>query len=246
MSHFRKAIKTLEFDKITDMLASCASTEGAKRLAKELFPESELVRVKKLQSETAAARYLISKKNAPSFGGIKDVSNSIERASKHATLTTGELIDIASVLRSARSVLGYITDNPVDETSIDIIFKRLIPNRFLEEKIFRSIPVDDFVADEASPALADLRRKIRHAQTAVRDTLARYVSGAYSKYLQENIVTVKNGRYVVPVRSEYKNEIKGLVHDTSQTGATVFIEPYAVVEANNELRELQSKEQREI
>ena len=246
MSHFRKAVKTLEFDKITDMLALCAPTEGAKRLAKELFPESDPVRVKKLQSETSAARYLISKKNAPSFGGIKDVSNSIERASKHATLTTGELIDIASVLRSARSVLSYITNNPVDETPIDVIFKRLIPNRFLEEKIFRSIPVDDFVADEASPALADLRRKIRHAQTAVRDTLARYVSGAYSKYLQENIVTVKNGRYVVPVKSEYKNEIKGLVHDTSQTGATVFIEPYAVVEANNELRELQSKEQREI
>ena len=241
MAHFRKAVKTLEFDKITDMLAACAATEGAKKMAKELFPESDIVRVKRMQAETAAARYLISKKNAPSFGGIKDVADSIERAAKHGTLTPGELIDIACVLRSARTVLDYIDNNPVDETAIDIIFRRLIPNRFLEEKIFRAIPVEDFIADEASPALADLRRKIRHSQGAVRDTLARYVSGAYSKYLQENLVTVKNGRYVIPVKAEYKNEIKGLVHDTSQTGQTVFIEPYAVVEANNELRELQSK-----
>lgn len=246
MAHFRKAVKTLEFGKITDMLADCAATAGAKKLAKELFPEGDVVRVKKLLAETAAARYLISKKNAPSFGGIKDVSDSIERAAKHGILTTGELIEIASVLRSARTVLDYIENDPADETAIDIIFRRLIPNRFLEEKIFRAIPVEDLVADEASPALADLRRKIRHAQSAVRDTLSRYVSGAYSKFLQENIVTVKNGRYVVPVKSEYKNEVKGLVHDTSQTGQTVFIEPYAVVEANNELRELQSKEQREI
>ena len=246
MAHFRKAVKTLEFGKITDMLAECAATAGAKKLAKELFPESDSVRVKKLLAETAAARYLISKKNAPSFGGIKDVSDSIERAGKHGTLTTGELIEIASVLRSARTVLDYIDVEPADVTAIDVIFRRLIPNRFLEEKIFRAIPVEDMVADEASPALADIRRKIRHAQSAVRDTLARYVSGAYAKYLQENLVTVKNGRYVVPVKAEYKNEVKGLVHDTSQTGQTVFIEPYAVVEANNDLRELQSKEQREI
>lgn len=246
MSHFKKALKTLEFDKITDMLAACAATEGAKRMAWELFPESDTVRVKRLQAETGAARYLVSKKGAPSFCGIKDVAGSIEKADKHASLTTGELLEIANVLRTARTVLDYIEDNPVDETVIDGIFRRLTPNRFLEEKITRAIPVEDMVADEASPALADIRRKLRHAQTAVRETLSRYVSGTYSKFLQENIVTVKNGRYVIPVKSEYKNEIKGLVHDTSQTGATVFIEPYAVVEANNELRELQSKEAREI
>lgn len=246
MAHFRKAVKTLELKKIADMLADCAVTEGSKKLAREIFPESDPVRIRRLLSETAAARYLISQKNAPSFGGIRDVAGSIERAAKHGILTTGELIEIATVLKTARTVLDYIEDGTADPTVIDVIFRRLIPNRFLEEKIFKAIPVEDVIADEASTALADIRRKIRHAQTAVRDTLARYVSGSFAKYLQENIVTVKNGRYVVPVKAEYKNEIKGLVHDTSQTGQTVFIEPYAVVEANNELRELQTKEQREI
>ena len=246
MSHFRKALKTLEFNKITEMLADCAKTEGAKLMARLLAPESDPVRVKRLQSETAAARYLIAKKSAPSFGGIRDVADSLEKAGKHAILSTGELIEVANVLRVSRTALDYIENDPADETVVDQIFRRLTPNRFLEEKIFRAIPVEDMVADEASPALADIRRKIRHAQTNVRETLSRYVSGAFAKYLQENIVTVKNGRYVVPVKAEYKNEIKGLLHDTSQTGATVFIEPYAVVEANNELRELQTKEQREI
>ena len=246
MSHFRRATRTLEFNKITEMLASCASTEGAKLLARDLMPEADTVRVKRLQAETSAARYLASKKGAPSFCSIKDASDSIEKAAKHATLTTGELIEIGNVLRTARGVLDYIKDGNAEETVIDELFFRLTPNRFLEEKIYRSIPTEDFVADEASPALGDLRRKIRSAQAAVRNTLTKYISGAYSKYLQENLVTVKNGRYVVPVKVEYKNEIKGLIHDTSATGATVFIEPYAVVEANNELRELQSKEAREI
>ncbi|MBE6609373.1 MAG: endonuclease MutS2 [Ruminococcaceae bacterium] len=245
MSEFRKAIKTLEFDKITSLLADCAATEGAKLMAKQLSPEADIVRVKRRQGETAAAKYLIMKKTLPSFGAVKDVSGSIERAAKKSTLTPGELLDIASVLRTSRTLRDYIDTDPADETVLDIVFKRLTPNRFLEEKIFRAIPVEDFIADEASPALADIRRKIRHAQSNVRETLQKYVSGSFAKYLQESIVTVRNGRYVVPVKSEYKNEIKGLVHDTSSTGATVFIEPYGVVEANNELRELESKETRE-
>ena len=246
MSDFRKAIKTLEFDKITELLADCAHTEGAKLLARQLIPEADIVRVKRIQGETAAAKYLITKKTMPSFGAVKDIGDAVERAAKKSTLTPAELLDIASVLRTARILLDYIETDPADETPIDVIFRRLTPNRFLEEKIFRALPIEDFVADEASPALADIRRKIRHAQSSVRETLQHYISGSYSKFLQENIVTVRNGRYVVPVRTEYKNEIKGLVHDTSSTGATVFIEPYSVVEANNELRELESKEKREI
>ncbi len=246
MSHFKRAIRTLEFNKIAEMLSACAPTEGAKLLARDLMPEADTVRVKRLQAETSAARYLIAKKGMPSFCSIKDVADSIEKAIKHATLSTGELREIGNVLRTARGVLDYIDDGEAEPTVIDEIFKRLSPNRFLEEKIFRSIPIEDFVADEASPALADLRRKVRNAQANVRNTLTKFISGSYSKYLQENLVTVKNGRYVVPVKVEYKNEIKGLIHDTSATGATVFIEPYAVVEANNELRELESKEAREI
>ncbi len=246
MSHFQKSIKTLEFAKIRVMLAECAATEGAKQLAGLLEPQDDIVRVKKLQDETEAAKYLITKKALPSFGAVADIGDSLERAVKKATLTPAELLDIANVLRVSRQLIDYIETDPVDETVIDIIFHRLTSNRFLEEKIFRALPVEDFVADEASPTLAELRRKLRHAQTNVRDTLAGYISGSYSKFLQENIVTVRNGRYVVPVKAEYKNEIRGLIHDTSSTGATVFIEPYGVVEANNELRELQSKEHREI
>lgn len=246
MSEFRKSLKTLEFDKITDMLADCAHTEGAKLLAKQLTPEADIVRIKRMQGETAAAKYLINKKTPPSFGAVKDIGDAIEKAAKKSTLTPSELLDIGGVLRTSRLLLNYIENDPADETSIDNIFRRLIPQRFIEEKIFRALPVEDFVADEASPALADLRRKIRRAQSNVRETLQRYVSGSYSKYLQENIVTVRNGRFVIPVRAEFKNEIKGLVHDTSSTGATVFIEPYGVVDANNELRELESKEKREV
>ncbi len=246
MSHFKKSLKTLEFSKIQSLLAECAVTEGAKQMAHLLSPESDIVRVRKLQEETAAAKYLITQKTMPSFGAVTDISDSIERAAKKATLTPAELLDIANVLRVSRQLINYIETDPAEETVIDVIFRRLTPNRFLEEKIFRALPVEDFVADEASPALGDIRRKLRHAQSNVRDTLQKYISGAYSKYLQENIVTVRNGRYVVPVKAEYKNEIRGLIHDTSSTGATVFVEPYAVVEANNELRELQSKEKREI
>ena len=246
MPDFKKAIKTLEFNKIRELLADCAATEGAKKLSLNLMPESDIVRIKRLQAETSAARYLIMKKAPPSFSAVKDVGDTIEKARKKSTLTPSELLEVANVLRVSRTLIDYIENGAADETVIDVIFRRLTPNRFLEEKIFRSLPSEDYVADEASPALADLRRKIRHSQGAVRETLQKYVSGAYGKYLQENIVTVRNDRFVIPVKVEYKNEIKGLVHDTSTTGATVFIEPYAVVEANNELRELQTKEAREI
>lgn len=246
MSDFKKALKTLEFNKIRELLAECAATEGAKETALRLTPESDIVRIKRMQAETSAARYLTAKKSLPSFSAVKDVGDSIEKARKKSTLAPSELLEVANVLRTSRSLIDYIENGTADETVIDVIFRRLTPNRFLEEKIYRSLPSEDYVADEASPALADLRRKIRHSQGAVRETLQKYVSGAYGKYLQENIVTVRNDRFVVPVKAEYKNEIKGLVHDTSATGATVFIEPYAVVEANNELRELQTKEAREI
>ena len=241
-----KVIKTLELDKILSMLADCTSTEGGKNLALRLMPSDDISDVRKRLEETKAALYLLKQKNKPSFGAVKDVSASIEKAVKHASLMPRELLDIAQILRVSSSLLDYITNDPASETVIDVIFKRLIPNRFLENKIFRAIPVDDFIADEASPALADIRRQIRNAQSSLRRILSNYTSGSNARYLQENIVTVKNGRFVIPVKAEYKNEIKGLLHDTSQTGATVFIEPYAVVEANNLLRELEGREDAEI
>lgn len=246
MTNFNRAIKILEFDKVCEMLAYHAATEGARMLARTLTPETDAVRVEKMQADTEAAKFMINKKGKPSFGDVSDISDAVERAQKKATLIPKELLDIANVMRTARGLSDYARDEAVGETAITPVFDRLSANRFLEDRITRAILSEDMIADEASPALADIRRKMRSAQSKVRETLQKFVSGSYGKYLQENIVTVRNGRYVVPVKVEHKNEVKGFVHDTSSTGATVFIEPYAVLEANNELKELEIKESREI
>jgi len=241
----QKAIYILEFHKIREMLAECAHTEGAKELAMKLVPSSDIVKVQKMQQRTTDAKKLVGIKGQPSFGNIKDIRPSVERAEKDAMLSMRELLDCAAVLRCARTLTDYRQGERTPETSLDEIFDRLIPNRLLEEKITRSIVAEDFMADEASPELSDIRRKIRQVNSKIKDTLQQYVSGS-SKYLQENIVTSRGGRYVIPVKAEYRNEVKGLIHDTSQSGATIFIEPMAVVEANNELRTLESREAHEI
>jgi DNA mismatch repair protein MutS2 len=161
-------------------------------------------------------------------------------------LTPRELMDAATVLTSSRLLLDYIRSKRLFETVLDEVFERLLPNRRLEDRIKSSMLSEDMIADEASPALADVRRKIRSANIRIKDTLAKYVSGGYSKYLQENIVTQRNGRYVIPVKAECRNDVKGLIHDTSSSGATIFVEPMAVVDANNELRMLEAKEAHEI
>ena len=246
MSFSEKTLKILEFDKIRALLSECAPTEGAKQLAARLVPSDDGVEVARRLARTTDARRLGDVKGMPPFGSVKDVSDSCERAVKGAMLNTRELLEIARLLRSSRMLLDYSRANRTFETSLDVIFERLLPNRTLEERITRSILSEDMIADEASPALADIRRKIREANNKIKETLQRFIGGSYSKALQENIVTMRNGRYVVPVKVECKSEIKGLIHDTSSSGATIFVEPMAVVDANNELRMLESKEEHEI
>ncbi|MBE6568778.1 MAG: endonuclease MutS2 [Ruminococcaceae bacterium] len=240
-----KALYTLEFDKIREILASLTATEGAKELALHLKPSSDIEKVRKMQQKTTDAKQLVGLKGQPSFGEIRDIRAAVERAEKDAVLSMRELLDCAAILRCARVLLDYVRGDHTPKTSLNEIFERLVPNRLLEEKITRSIVAEDFMADEASPELADIRCKIRQVNNRIKDTLQKYVSGS-SKYLQENIVTSRGGRYVIPVKAEYRSEVKGLIHDTSQSGATLFIEPMAVVEANNELRTLESKEAHEI
>lgn len=240
-----KALSILEFDKILELLAECAPTEGAREAARALKPVSDIEKVRRRQQKTTDAKTLIGIKGLPSFGQVKDIRETVERAQKDAVLSLRELLDCAAVLRTARTLLDYARGERAPQTSLDEIFSRLLPNRSLEEKISRSILAEDFVADEASPELAEIRRKIRQTNGKIKDALQKYVSGT-SKYLQENIVTTRGGRFVVPVKAEYRNEVKGLIHDTSQSGATLFVEPMAVVEANNELRELESREAHEI
>ena len=246
MSFSDKTLITLEFDKICRMLADCAPTEGAKSLALCLMPSSDITEVLRRLRRTTDARRLSDVKGMPPFGSVKDVSAACERACKGAMLSTRELLEIARVLRSSRVLVDYLQNNKPFDTSLDEIFARLLPNRFLEERITRSIISEDMIADEASRELAEIRRKIREANNRIKETLQHYISGSYSKVLQENLVTMRNGRYVIPVKAEHKNEMKGLIHDTSSSGATIFVEPMAIVDANNELRMLQSREEHEI
>ena len=247
MLYTQKTLSTLEFEKIIDMLTELAPTPGARSRAQSLLPSDDYETVLLRQQRTADARRLLQFKGYPPFSGVDDtVIASVDRAEKGATLTTRELLDVAALLRAARALLDYYHGNHPFDTTLDEFFTRLLPQRTLEERIARTVLAEDMIADEATPALADIRRKIRAANNKIKDTLQAFVSGARSKYLQENLVTMRDGRYVVPVKSEYRNEIKGLLHDTSSSGATVFIEPLAVVEANNELRVLAGKEQQEI
>ena len=245
MSFSEKTLHTLEFDKICVMLEDCAETEGAKALARNLRPSADTQTVLRRQARTSDARRLADAKGAPSFGHIRDISAACERAEKGAVLSMRELLDVANVLRTARTLQDYHLGNHPFDTVLDEVFDRLIPDRRLEERISRAIPAEDMMADEASPLLADIRRKIRNENAKIKEALQKLITGN-AKYLQENIVTMRGGRYVIPVKAECKSEVKGLIHDTSSTGATIFIEPMAVVDANNEIRILETKEEREI
>ncbi len=241
-----KTLSTLEYNKIIDTLVECASTEGAKSRARALTPTDDYDTIIERQQRTYDAKRLINAKGYPSISAKDRVVASAERAYKGAILSPTELTEIAVLLRTSRLMLDYINADKLFDTTLDDLFLRLLPNRKLEERIFRSILSEDMIADEASPALADIRRKIRLTNNKIKDILQGYVGGQRLKYLQENIVTMRNGRYVVPVKAEYRNEMQGLVHDTSSTGATLFVEPMAVVDANNELKTLSAMEEHEI
>lgn len=242
----QKTLSTLEYDKIIDMLVSSAATDGARALARTLLPSDDPEQVRRRQAATTDARRLVSTKGYPSFSASEDIIPSVERAEKGASLSTHELLHISSLLHSVRGLIDYMHTDRLFPTVLDELFARLQANRYLESAIDRAIIAEDMIADEASPALTDIRRKIRAVNNKIKDTLAGYTSGQRSKYLQENIVTMRGGRYVVPVKAEYRSEVKGLVHDTSSSGATLFVEPMAIIEANNELRTLESKERAEI
>lgn len=238
---------SLELDKVLKSLAKFASCEDSKTAVSLIAPESNLDLAQALIRQTLDAHTLMARFGGPSFGGLKNVNNSLSRANAGGVLTMRELLDIAEVLRSLRGLCEWRSKNSGVETCLDSYFDMITPNKYLEDKINSAIISEDELSDNASPALYDIRRKIRAASSRVREQLEKMVrSGYYQKFLREAIVTQRNGRYVVPVKIEHRAEIKGLVHDTSSSGATVFIEPAAVVEANNDIKVLQSKECDEI
>ncbi len=247
MNSFDKHAKSIEFDKVLERLAEFTSCDDARYNALHLKPESNLDLARALLSQTADAHMLLARFGGPSFGGLKNVNNALSRANAGSVLNTRELLDIGGVLRVIRTLSQWRASNAGVQSVLDPLFNALSPNKYLETAIFNAIISEEEISDNASPTLADIRRKIKRQEAKVREQLEKFSrSQVHSKYLQENIITQRNGRYVVPVKSEYRNEVAGLVHDTSSSGATVFIEPMAVVEANNEIRVLQTKEREEI
>ncbi len=247
MTKLTKHHKALELDKILYALSEHTSCEDAREMALSLTPATKLYDAKALLNQTNAAYVLLAKFGGPSFGSIRNVNSSLARADAGGVLTMRELLDIGEVLRVVRGIYEWRFSQPGAESCLDVFFSSLMPNRSLEENINTSILSEDEISDTASPTLSDIRRKIRNQSQAIREKLDSLVrSSYYQKFLQDAIVTQRNGRFVVPVKNEYRNEVKGLVHDTSGSGATVFIEPMSVVEANNEIRVLKGKEQEEI
>ena len=243
---FEKSIRVLELPRVLELLERHAVSAAAKERARNLSPSTELDEVRRLLDETDAARGMIALKGSPSFGGVKPVSEALGRAQRGGMLNTRELLDIAGLLSNARRVREYLSDD-AEPTVLDKLFNSLHPNRYLEEKITTAIVSEDEIADAASPELADIRRHTRAAAAKGRQILQKIISSAsYKNVLQEAIITQRGGRFVVPVKSEFRGQLPGLVHDTSSSGATIFVEPMGVVQANNELKELEAKEEKEI
>ena len=243
---YDKSLQKLELDQILQMLADHAGSASGKAACLAICPEPELELVTELLQETTDAVNLSTRKGYPSFAELYDITASTDRAEKSGSLQPKELLQIGQVLRCARLVKGYKNDDD-PQTVLDPLFGALSPNKYLEERILSAIISEEEIADGASPALADIRRHIRVQNSRIKDSLQKVISSpAYSKYLRDPIITIRQGRYVVPVKSEHKNDVPGMVHDVSATGSTYFIEPVSAVNANNALKELELKEKKEI
>lgn len=247
MNIMNKHYKALELDKILNMLADLTSCEDAKEKALETTPSFGLFEVQEQIKLTEDAFILSGRFGAPSFGGIKNPMSALRRGEAGGVMSTLELLRVAETLRIVRGVKEWRSKSASVETSLNLLFDRLCPNKYLEEKITTTILSEEEIADNASPALYDIRRKKRQAASKAREILDKIVrSSSYQKFLQDSIITQRSGRFVVPVKAECRSAIPGLVHDTSSSGATVFVEPMGVVQANNDIRVLEAKEEAEI
>ena len=239
--------KTLELDLILEKLAAECSCDDAKDLARGLKPAGDMAEVEMLLQQTEDAFSLLACFGGPSFSGLKNVNNSLHRAAAGGSLNPKELLDIAYCLRALRTLDEWRNHSSGVKTSLDFFFEGITSNKYLETKILSCIVSEEEIADKASDTLFDIRKKIRSKENSIREKLDSLIhSSHYQQFLQEAIITQRNGRFVVPVKAECRGNVPGLVHDTSSTGATVFIEPASVVDANNYIKVLQGKERDEI
>ena len=248
MSELNRHLKALEYDKVLEMAMKRACNDDARYIIAATRPETSVNMAQNHIDMTENAYILLAKYGGPSFGGLKNVNNSLARAAAGGVLSMKELLDIGSTVRTVRGIREW-RDNSggQDELKIDLYFNSLMPNKYLEDKIFSAILTEDEMSDNASSELASIRRQIKNKENSVRDQLEKLIRSQKLKtVLQDAIITQRNGRYVVPVKSEHRASVSGLVHDTSSTGATVFVEPAGVVEANNDIRVLRGKEAQEI
>lgn len=239
--------KTLELDLILEKLAAECSCDDAKDLARGLKPAGDMAEVEMLLQQTEDAFSLLACFGGPSFSGLKNVNKSLHRAAAGGSLNPKELLDIAYCLRALRTLDEWRNHSSGVKTSLDFFFEGITSNKYLETKILSCIVSEEEIADKASDTLFDIRKKIRSKENSIREKLDSLIhSSHYQQFLQEAIITQRNGRFVVPVKAECRGNVPGLVHDTSSTGATVFIEPASVVDANNDIKVLQGKERDEI
>ncbi|MCI9254581.1 MAG: endonuclease MutS2 [Lachnospiraceae bacterium] len=243
-----KVLRVLEYNKIIERLTDKATSEQGRKLTAALEPMTDLEAIKKAQTETADALGYLFRKGSTSFGGNKDLGMCIRSLEIGSTLSIAELLRIAAFLENVNRIKSYgrkeREDTPAD--SLDEYFESLEPLTPLSNEIRRCILSEEEIADDASPALKKIRRSMTIANDRIHSQLASMISGSCRTYLQDAVVTMRNNRYCIPVKSEYKGQVQGMVHDQSSTGSTFFIEPAAVVNLNNELRELEIKEQEEI
>lgn len=242
-----RTLRVLEYDKIIDMLVDQCLSPLGKQMARDLSPSSSREEIEAMQEETREAETIIAQSEKAVMDRFPDVSNHIRRARIGAMLSPREILDIARLLKTGNRVRDAILEFEEDLKIIPNIASNISPNKWLYTEIDRCIEDEDNIADKASTELARIRRRIKGAHASIRDRLNSIVqSPHYQRHLQEPIVTRRNDRYVIPVRQESRGSIPGLIHDQSSSGATLFIEPMAVVEANNEIKELMIEEEREI
>ncbi len=243
-----KALRTLEYTKIIEKLTNFAGSELGKEKCRELVPSSDIEEIRTRQSETEAALNRIYKKGSLSFSGIHDIRASIKRLEIRSCLGMGELMHISSVLTATDHIKTYgKQEEGTEDDALSERFRLLEPLKTINHEILRCIISEDEMADDASAGLKSVRRAIKTTNDKIRDQLNSIINSQDNKLiLQDNLITMRDGRFCIPVKAEYKNSFSGMVHDQSSSGSTVFIEPMAVVKLNNDLRELAIKEKEEI